>query len=195
MRIFDPNRVIIDDSVPASLRDSPEYLSRRRAIERSLQVPDRFDRTCTHETGHVIYFRRAGFTTFEYLGPKIFHDGRQFRYWVAYVSPSQLNGNILYTEELLLGLARGAAAGGVFLEVLLGCSAIDNGSGDDLMSFGMHCGRAQVQWRRPLSVQQRWIRARKEVKLDLENHVITPDEIDRTKAEVISKCFSMTDSG
>jgi hypothetical protein len=189
MTAFDPNRIAIADSVPANLKDE-EYLRRLRAIENSLRIPERFEKTCTHEAGHLIYFRRAGFADFVYCGPKIFHDGRQFVYWVAWVNPSAFNGNIFYSDELLRGIARGAAAGGVFLEVLLGCSVIDNGSGDDLMSFGVHCSRAQAQLSRPLNVQERWNRARSEVKLDLENNIIRPDEVERAKAEVVQNCFS-----
>jgi hypothetical protein len=190
--VFDPEKVIIDDSrvLPVSMKDDAEYMRRRQDIERRLRAPRAIETFCTHEAGHLIYFRRAGFTQFDFLGPTIAYDGKRFDDCLAAVNPPKLGRNHFYDDDFLIELARGAVAGGVFVEVRLHYPEIENGDGADWVLFENHCRRAQRQdVSRTFNPEERWRQARDEVKADLENHVITDDEIQRAEDEVRHKCF------
>src|SRR6266436_7549722 len=60
-----------------------------------------------HEAGHEFYFRKAGVTSFDYLGPRIVlsRDGKDFDCLSASVQPRTFNPAYLQLGEAMIGFA------------------------------------------------------------------------------------------
>jgi hypothetical protein len=95
--------------VPVDRRDD-EFQSKYRRLQREIADPVMVKNICIHESGHWIYFKRAGIKNFTFAGPTIFIDEHGFQWFSAQVGARLQESNNIYA------LAKGAAAGGVFTD-------------------------------------------------------------------------------
>jgi hypothetical protein len=170
--------------------DDPEYHRRRRDIESYLRMPRAIEKFCTHETGHRIYFKQIGLTT-EPVGPTIKYDNGVWDSWCVAVKSPKPSRSQLADQRFLIKFTRGAVAGGVFVEFLLGLPEAQNGDPDDWTLFKTYCKTAQdlSSTHTYNSPTRRWRKARVKVRADLEKGVVDANEICRIRAEIEHGCF------
>ena len=96
--------------VPVEMREHPEFLKKFNHLRRVLGDPRQVEIGCTHDAGHLIYFRRAGIPTenLKFHGPTVFYNPQlqEFLYFLVCVEPP------LNSPVQIDAFAKGAAAGG-----------------------------------------------------------------------------------
>lgn len=189
----------IKDLVPLDRRDHPAYLLEYKQLEQDLSATTSIGIYCAHEAGHLIFFRRAGFTEFEFAGPTIHYDERyqeennRYSSFPAAVMPIDLKLNSLcnYSDELLDSLARAGAAGDIFNEFEQGKTPRPPESSDDFYHFDQHCRRAlQQDSEIRYDAKGRWKRAQGDVRAYLRDNSNAPT-IESAISEVRRQCFDL----
>ena len=184
------NLQIDTSNVPIDKREHPDFQRRMREIKRDLADLPTIEICCTHEAGHLIYFRRAGATQFRFDGPMIFYEAArdEFHHGLAGVKPL----SPIYDVD---GFAKGAVAGGVFSSLL--CGQAHRGDSDDRLFFSRYIDH----WLRQnphlqgcnINADEMWRNAQLAVEEDLR----APDsplraEIPLAVAEIKLECFILT---
>jgi hypothetical protein len=192
-------RDIDENGVPLIKREHPEYKRLYKKLQSELAAPNSIDIFCAHEAGHLIFFRRAGFTQFKFYGPTMTYDAintfadesERYNYFIAAVRTPEANQLQGYNDDLLNSLARGAAAGEVFNEIRQRHPPVPIDKSSDFDGFDLYCRNAL---RKNLSIgydaEGRWKRARKEVEVYLGNR-INENEIKTALMEVKYGCFGI----
>jgi len=106
--------------VPETLRSDGRFQKEVNDLFNLLQQQDMLELFAIHEIGHEIYFRKAGFSIFEYVPPTVIYretdNERPFDGQLARIKPDGYTP--VNREDWLLYLAKGYAAGGVCSEKL-----------------------------------------------------------------------------
>lgn len=164
--------------VPEGRRTEDQYKSELADLSNLLSEEPYLNLFSIHETGHVIYFEKAGVTDFSYIPPLVDYqlpsdkEEECFKgQWAAilpknYIEPPNPQVDIEGLNDWLFRHAKAFAAGGVFS---LKFTTTDYG-GDikDRQRFGELCAAA-YDADKLIGVECMWIEAQKQVERDLEN--------------------------
>jgi hypothetical protein len=164
--------------VPRDKRRHSKYLSELADLRGLLSQHEFLDLFSLHETGHIIYFERAGVTQFDYIGPLIaYFPGTAERaddflgQWAAvkpnnFVEPPRADEDSEGLTKWLLDHAKGYAAGGVVSRKLTTTSYA--GDRRDRRQFGELCNAAyNADARRFMDVEGMWVDAQEKIEKDL----------------------------
>lgn len=182
----------IDTSqVPVEKVDRPDFKSLRAKIERAVGDQKWLQAFSIHETGHWIYFQRAGLKDFLYNGPRIVHDPvkDEFVAYPAALQPltAKLDPEGFGSQRMFFNLAKAHAAGGIFSRELAG--APDHGDTDDRKRFDAICD--VILQKVPAASLDRdavWTRAQEYVKRDLRSPAFRQEAWEKA-AELRQKIF------
>jgi hypothetical protein len=115
------------------MRKDPDFLQKFDRLTRALADPRQVEIACTHDAGHLIYFRRAGILTenLKFYGPTVLYNRefQKFVYFLVCVEPPL----DIDCRVQIDAFTKGAAAGGVFTAVL--CRETHRGGAEDLPVF------------------------------------------------------------
>jgi hypothetical protein len=193
-------KAINEEGVLREKRDHPEYRRLYSKLQIELTAVNAIDIFCTHEAGHLIFFRKAGFTRFEFLGPTMTYnslmpyedESQRYNYYIAAVRAPEILNIPRYDDSVLDALARGASAGEVFNEIRQQGRPVPIDKSSDFDGFDDHCRRAlRANGLIGYDAKGRWNRARSEVKAYLENS-INEAEIHAAIVEVKHGCFGLS---
>ena len=96
------------------LPDLPKAL---QEANQSLLIPGKVEAVCIHESGHLVFFKKAGFkTVFRPPALKYSQTFKEFVPVFAAVGTPEINKDTVYDEELLDNLARGGVAAAIFVD-------------------------------------------------------------------------------
>jgi hypothetical protein len=129
--------------VPQDKWNDLEFLSKLamkiQHVQRELSVQSAVELFCIHEAGHAIYWERLGLTT-RHVGPTISYvaDFGLWRFYPLMTEPSPSPTTLKANYPNLLGIAKGAAAGGRFVMSLVDANASDDDAGDKDDHFRFH---------------------------------------------------------
>ena len=156
----------------------------------SLADPKQVEIACTHDAGHLIYFRRAGIQieNLQFHGPTVFYN-REFQEFVDFlvcVEPP------LDSPVPIDAFAKGAAAGGVFTAIL--CGETHGGDAEDLPVFTSVANRwlhRNLHLWGLVNIESLWREAQQAVETDLRDADATfHSEIAAAIAEIKARCLS-----
>ena len=150
---------------------NPDFLAVLHRACWQLSQPRMIRIFCLHEVGHITYFEPIrgiiGPDTpkLKFVGPTIFYNGLalKFEFMPAAIKTPFAECGLPYTDEVLGHLARGAVAGGIFLEEF---EHIPNGGDDkdnDVFGNYFDLGRGHG-WVPKRSKKQMWTDAQGEVR-------------------------------
>lgn len=192
-------RAIDESGVDVKKREHPEYKRLYSKLQNELTASGAIDIFCVHEAGHLIFFRKAGYTTFIFRGPTMTYnpwkpckdESERYNYYIAAVETPEIDRLVHYDDRTLLGLARGAAAAELFNEIRQQCAPIPIDKSSDFDGFDNHCRKA-LRYDPDIGYDAsgRWRRARAEVTPYLHNPA-NEHEIQRATAEVKQQCFNL----
>jgi hypothetical protein len=97
---------INESSVPLEKRRHPKYQELFSKLQKELTAKGAIEIFSTHEAGHLIFFKRAGFTQFEFHGPTMTYDGERCGYHIAAVETPESSRIRNYNGDILDRLAR-----------------------------------------------------------------------------------------
>jgi hypothetical protein len=192
-------RKIDESGVSLERRKHPEYKRLYSKLKKELTASHSIEIFCVHEAGHLIFFRQAGFTEFDFLGPTMTYDdlkpyddeSKRYNYFLAAVRTPEASRIDEYNENVLIRLAGGAAAGEVFNEVRQQCPPVPIDKSSDFDGFDEHCRKA-LRYDNEIGydAKGRWGRARDEVKAYLEDRT-NETKIQSAITEVRYGCFKL----
>ena len=113
----------IEDLVPTEKRNHHKYRKRLLELQSGLEMPEGTSVYSTHEAGHHIFWKRAGFNNFEFHGPTVFYDvqesdeNNRYKCYFAAVRTPELNNISNFNDDLLNRIAESAVAGDTFNEM------------------------------------------------------------------------------
>jgi hypothetical protein len=164
--------------VPKGRRIPDKYQSELSDLRKLLSQHDYLDLFSIHETGHVIYFEKAGVTEFEYVAPLISYqpksDGKPEDFagqWAAikpknFVEPPVPDVDLDGFHDWLFHHAKAFAAGGVLSREF---TTTDYGGDiNDRRQFGALCNAA-YRADTLIGVECMWIEAQKCVENELKD--------------------------
>lgn len=126
MSFVDSSKIEIKFLAEETAQSDSCFLEHLRLLRKELSLPDALRAACFHEAGHLTYFRllaaNAGYCPDEvkFVGPYVRHYFNrfalkyEFEHAIAATQTPFDKGTFPYTNETLLGLAKGCFAGGVF---------------------------------------------------------------------------------
>jgi hypothetical protein len=172
--------------VSDSQRQDPDFRRKYERLQKELADPLRVINICIHESGHLIYYRRARLPAIKLQGPAVSYDplALQFEHSAACVEIGVDWGKTNYDA-----VAKGAAAGGVFTAEIAKQSYC--GDANDLRNLGQLL-RTSCAWLTDETVQNYW----KAGQLAVDHDLRTMDdslkrEIETTVTEIGQKCFDI----
>lgn len=151
---------------------------------------------CIHESGHAIFFKRAGITGFDYYGPTITYDegGDEFCPSSAIIEPKSFDAERPGTKETILAVAKGCAAGGVVTRRF--APQISSGDQYDYHRLCTFLDRLRSKYpNHTIDVTKLWPIAQFCVEKDLQNNIVQENEIDaegRRIEPLIFKTYNFT---
>jgi hypothetical protein len=175
--------------VPVEKRGDLDFLQKFNHLTRVLADPRQVEIGCTHDAGHLIYFRRAGIPTenIKFHGPTVFYNPQlqEFLYFLACVEPP------FDCQVQIDAFAKGAAAGGVFSSVL--CHETYRGDEADLDLFTRIANRwlqRNLHLWGLVNIESLWREAQQAVEADLRDADATfHSEIAAAIAEIKARCL------
>jgi hypothetical protein len=193
-------RPINEDQVLPAKCEHDEYKRLYAKLQAELEAENALETFCTHEAGHLIFFRRAGFTKFDFEGPTMTYrlwltgesEADRYNYYLAAVHVPEVGRLRRYNnDDTLKEIARGAVAGEMFNEVRQNRPSVPVDKSSDYDGFNELCLRAlRTDNSFGYDAPGRWKRARDEVK-DYLGSSAHEQEIQDAIVEVRFKCFSL----
>src|ERR1700733_6586695 len=136
---------------------NPDFQNLLLQACKDLSQPGMVRKLCIHETAHLFYFEMvctlmgSGTPKPEFVEPMITYDEFEekpedrFKAILASVKTPFKEYGIVYTDEILDSLARGAVGGGIFLTELEKAAKDESGDENDRNLFAGHFMLAQDQ--------------------------------------------------
>jgi|ERR1051326_1040547 hypothetical protein len=170
-------------------RADPDFIKKYKRLERELDDPKKVVDICIHESGHLIYWRRAGVPDIKLFGPTVFFDAptKTFAHFAASVAPNLQSPQTAMTIDVMV---KAAVAGAVFSKVVAK-NEYRSEIGDMRTLkriFPPFHWRMQNQ-----TFEDAWKDAETAVEQDLNNmNEAFRREIELTVSEIGSECFDMS---